>query len=296
MSRRIVIVQLLDNTIKEILNKKLEKLEAHFDADVIFYYGQIHPSYEKVFRDFIEKLKTDGRSKERLAIFLNTPGGMTETVEKMVDVIRFHYREVFFVVPDYAMSAGTIFCMSGDKIYMDYSSSLGPIDPQVYNGKEYVPALGYLDQVEKLLEKARNKTITDAEFLILQNLDLATLSRYEQAKNLTVTLLKNWLVEFKFKKWSKHKTDPKKKGKPVTKKEKEARAEDIAKKLGDNKLWHSHGRMIGINTLKSLLRVEIEDYSADLVLRNMIRSYNDLITEFIGRSNYPLFLHSRNYF
>lgn len=289
-------MQLLDNTIKEILNEKLEKLEAHFQADVIFYYGQIHPSYEKVFRDFIEKLKTDGKSKDRLAIVLNTPGGMAETVEKMVDIIRFHYKEVVFVVPDYAMSAGTIFCMSGDKIYMDYSSSLGPIDPQVYNGKEYVPALGYLDQVEKLLEKARNKTITDAEFLILQSLDLATLSRYEQAKNLTVTLLKKWLVEYKFKNWNKHNTDPIKKGKTVTKKEKEARAQEIAMNLGDNKHWHSHGRMIGINTLKSLLRLEIEDYSTDLTLRNMIRTYNDLVTEFIARGNYPLFLHSRNYF
>ena len=83
---------------------------------------------------------------------------------------------------------------------------LGPIDPQVYNGKEYVPALGYLDQVEKLLEKAKNKTITQAEFLILQNQDLAMLSRYEQAKNLTITLLKKWLVEYKFHDWDEHHT------------------------------------------------------------------------------------------
>lgn len=66
-------------------------------------------------------------------------------VEKMVEIIRNKYQKVYFVVPDYAMSAGTIFCMSGEKIYMDYSSSLGPIDPQVYNGKEFVPALAYLD-------------------------------------------------------------------------------------------------------------------------------------------------------
>jgi ClpP class serine protease len=48
-----------------------------------------------------------------------------------VTVIRKHYKTVNFVVPDYAMSAGTIFCMSGDKIFMDYASALGPIDPQV---------------------------------------------------------------------------------------------------------------------------------------------------------------------
>ena len=66
-----------------------------------------------------------GTSADRLVIFLNTPGGSAETVEKMVEVVRYHYGEVFFVVPDYAMSAGTIFCTSGDKIFMDYSSALG---------------------------------------------------------------------------------------------------------------------------------------------------------------------------
>ena len=47
------------------------------------------------------------------------------------------------------MSAGTILCMSGDKIFMDYASILGPIDPQVPTPDtgDYVPALGYLDKV-----------------------------------------------------------------------------------------------------------------------------------------------------
>ena len=80
-----------------------------------------------------------------------------------MEILRAHYRSVFFVVPDFAMSAGTILCMSGDRIYMDYSSSLGPIDPQVHNGKEWVPALGYLDKVEQLLEKARKGTLTNAD-------------------------------------------------------------------------------------------------------------------------------------
>ena len=107
-----------------------------------------------------------------MIVFLNTPGGSAETVEKMVSIIRFHYKEVYFVIPDYAMSAGTILCMSGDKIYMDYSSSLGPIDPQVYNGKNWVPALGYLDKVEELIGKSAKDELTEAEFLILQKLDL----------------------------------------------------------------------------------------------------------------------------
>lgn len=197
-------MQIFDITIKEILNERLEKLEQHFDADVLFYYGQISSGLDKPFRDVIEGIRTEGAMGKlpvytRLALILNTPGGSAETVEKMVEIIRYHYSEVYFIVPDVAMSVGTIFCMSGDKIFMDYSSSLGPIDPQVFNGTVWVPALGYLDQVEKLLEKAGNNTLTPAEFAILQQQDLATLNQYEQQKNLTITLLKKWLVEYKFK-------------------------------------------------------------------------------------------------
>ena len=289
-------MQIFDRTIKEILNQNLEKLESHFDSDVIFYFGEIHPSYEKFFRDFIEILKEDKPGRERLTILLNTPGGSAETVEKMVEIIRHHYKEVYFVVPDYAMSAGTIFCMSGDKIFMDYSSSLGPIDPQVFNGTAYVPALGYLDKVNELLEKAKDGTLTQAEFLILQNQDLAMLRSYEQARELTITLLKKWLVEFKFKDWTYHRTDPEKKGNITTPDEKKQRAEEIADKLGNNKIWHSHGRMINISKLKSVLRLEIEDYSNSPDLRNLIRNYNDLLTEFIARNGFKVFLHSRKYF
>lgn len=287
-------MQIFDQTIKQILSSRLEKLEKYFEADVVFYFGEIHPSLEKLFRDFIEKLIEEEAKNKRLVVLLNTPGGSVETVEKMVGVIRFHYSDVYFVVPDYAMSAGTILCTSGNKIFMDYSSSLGPIDPQVFNGKEYVPAMGYLDQVEKLLEKARANQLTQAEFLILQGQDLAMLSRYEQQRNLTVTLLKKWLVEYKFSTWQEHRSDPAKKGNPVTKEEKEIRAEEIAKLLGNNKLWHSHGRAIGVGTLREVLRLEIEDYSNDLELREMIRDYNDLLIEYINRNSYQVYLHSRN--
>jgi hypothetical protein len=289
-------MQVFDSTIKETVNERLAALEQHFEADVIFYYGEIHPFVAKPFRDFIEPLREDKPPKKRLVMFLNTPGGSAEAVEKIVEIIRFHYSEVYFVVPDFAMSAGTILCTSGDKIFMDYSSSLGPIDPQVFNGKEWVPALGYLDKVEQLLEKARKNELTNAEFLILQSIDLALLSRYEQARDLTITLLKKWLAEYKFRDWATHSTNPKKKGHPVTPEEKKQRAEEIAKLLGDNKVWHSHGRMIGPATLESILRLKVDDYSADATLKPLIRSYNDLLVEYIGRGQFKHFMHSRKYF
>ena len=285
--------QIFDETIKETLNLRLRDLEKYFEADVIFYYGEIHPALEKAFRDFIEQLKKDKEfNRDRLVVLLNTPGGSAETVEKMVSVIRFHYKEVYFVVPDYAMSAGTILCMSGDKIFMDYSSSLGPIDPQVYNGKNWVPALGYLDKVEELIQKSRNRELTEAEFMILQKIDLAELRSYEMARNLTINLLKEWIVKYKFKDWNKHSSN----GKTVLLEEKQKRAEEIARDLSNNSIWHSHGRSIGIDTLTSSLKLKIEDYSRDDELRELIRNYNDLICEYILRIGNKAFVHSRVFF
>lgn len=286
----------LDANVKETLKQRVIEIEQDFDADVIFYYGPIYPSVQRAFRDFIEQLKSEADTKDRLVVFINSPGGSAETVEKLVEIIRHHYQEVFFVVPDEAMSAGTIFCMAGDKIFMDYTSSLGPIDPQIHNGKNWVPALGYLDQVERMIEKSANGLLTDAELVILQNQDLAMLSRFEQAKNLTVTLLKKWLVDYKFKDWLTHGTTPAKLGQAVTLVEKQERAEEIAKLLSDNKLWHSHGRMIGISTLRAILKLKIEDYSNDKPRRDKIIAYNDLLTDYITRHDFKHFLHSRIYF
>ena len=177
---------------------------------------------------------------------------------------------------------------------MDYSSSLGPIDPQIYNGNNLISALGYLDQMEKMIQKSNEGKLTEVDELMIKGQDLALLNKYEQARNLTITLLKEWLAKFKFRNWTEHRSDPKKKGDPVTDDEKRERAEEIANILSDNKKWHSHGRQIGLKTIQTELRLEIEDYSKDGKLRAKIRRYFEFLTPYVIR--YGTFLHSRNWF
>ena len=187
--------------------------------------------------------------------------------------------------------------MSGDKIYMDYSSSLGPIDPQVLTDPhgtgriQYVPALGYLDMVERFYQKSINKTISPAEFALLRDIDIALLRRYEQARDLSIELLEKWLVQYKFKNWTTHRTNPDKRGKPVTEDEKRDRAKEIASRLGDNKFWHSHGRSIGIEKLTEVLRLEIENYSGDNELTNKIRFYSSTMRDYMTTKNTTFGIH-----
>ncbi len=279
----------LDLSILGLINDSARDLEARLQADVIFYSGAIHPAFFRAFRNFVEMVEdASERQDSAVAIVLRTGGGSAETVERMVDVLRHHYASVYFVVPDMAMSAGTILCMAGDKIFMDYASALGPIDPQIMSpdGSAYLPAMGYLDKVEELTAKPM---LHPGDVVLLNGIDLGKLALFEQARNLSVDLLQRWLVSFKFKDWNEHRTtEP---GTAVTAEQKAQRAEEVARQLSDHKLWRSHGRALNIARLQEI-RLEIDDYSADFDLRSSIRRYNDLLTAHVDRNNLQFYLHS----
>jgi len=281
-----------DALIHNQLNALLGKLENEFNSDVISFSGPIEYGLEKEFLSIVEDLKADAiGTKSRLTVVLTTEGGSAETVERFVNIIRHHYSEVDFIVPDYAYSAGTIFCMSGDNIYMDYYSTLGPIDPQVRNKDgRWVAALGYLDKIKELLEKANNSDFSAVEFSILKDFDLGELRSYEQAKDLTIDLLKKWLVRYKFKNCE-YRSSTKAK---VTLKEKEDKAADIARQLSDNNKWKSHGRSINVEELTKL-GLKIEDYSSDANKTTIIREYYDLLSDYRAKRNIQIFVHSRRY-
>lgn len=284
----------LDDQIHKLLEERLKALEDHFQADILTYFGPFEGG-ESSFLKIIEELADDPDKKDKIYIVLTTGGGSATVVERLVNILRQHYTEVNFIVPDYAYSAGTIFCMSGDNILMDYFSVLGPIDPQVQNKEgRLVAALGYLDKINQLIEKAQNNTLTQAEFMILKDFDLAELRGYEQAKDLTIALLEKWLVKYKFKNWATHRTDPAKLGQNVTEDEKIERAKEIADHLSNNNKWKSHGRPINIEALKEL-RLEIDDYSNNTNRRKAIRDYYDVVSDYVNSRGFRIFVQTRKF-
>ena len=279
----------LDHTILHHINDTAKALEKVIHSDVICYFGQIHPHYVQFFRGFVEGVKSKStRTENAISIVLRTSGGSAETTERLVDVLRHHYSKVNFIVPDIAMSAGTIFCMSGDKIYMDYASSLGPIDPQVIeaDGSNYASCLGYLEKAAELTNKT---SLTAADESLLKSIDVANLALFEQERDLSIALVKLWLVQYHLKDWNVHRTT--RAGVPVTTEEKEARADEISTELSNYKRWISHARALGPNKLREM-RLEINDYSDDATLKHTIQSYNDLLTAYTDRLGLTFFLHS----
>jgi membrane-bound ClpP family serine protease len=154
--------------IEQQLDERIRGIEDYFKSDALSLAGPIVDGVDNLLRIAVEHMRTESR-RRRLTVVLTTKGGYIEVVRRIVDMMRTHYRVVDFVIPDYAYSAGTVLALSGDNIYMDYYSRLGPIDPQVEtpSGKKLVPALGYLEQYNRLIKKAKDGTISVAEVRLL---------------------------------------------------------------------------------------------------------------------------------
>ncbi|MHB8468284.1 MAG: SDH family Clp fold serine proteinase [Gaiellaceae bacterium] len=278
-----------NSIIQRQLAERAEALEQQIDADLLAYLGPMYPPIDDAIKDAVEGISPRRRS---LAVMLETGGGYIAVAERVARIFRRHYRRVDFVVPTYAMSAGTVLAMSGDSIHMDYASALGPIDPQVQNrAGQWVPALGYLEQYDRLIQKSRDGTLTTAELaFLLQNFDAAELYQYEQEVELSIELLKEWLVRYKFKNWKVTETT----GTPVTRRIRVERAQEIAAKLNDTKLWHSHSRGITIEMLRKQVNILIDDFGSNALLAERINDYFRLLQDYRAQlGHFAFVLHTR---
>lgn len=84
--------------------------------------------------------------KKGLDLMLHTPGGSIAVTESIVDYLKTMFgRDIRAVVPQIAMSAGTMIACACREIVMGSHSSLGPIDPQM-NG---IPAAGVIEEFKR---------------------------------------------------------------------------------------------------------------------------------------------------
>lgn len=273
---------------------RLKKVEETFNADVITCIHPIMQPFDDIIRQHMDEMS---EKRENLLVILETGGGSIETTERIVTVLRHHYPngEISFVVPNQAMSAGTILVMSGDRILMDYYSELGPIDPQIQNPDgQWVPGLGYLEKYREIVEKSARGELSSAELaFLLDKFDPAHLHWLEQAREHGVDLLKQWLVQYKFKNWTV--TDTREE--PVTAEMRVERAQSVATKLNDTKLWRSHGRGLSIEVVRRQLELVIEDFGTEPQLEEFnlrLCGYYRLLKDYMGRRAWTFMVQTRN--
>ena len=191
--------KLSESPIDFVRRKYLRELSEFTGRNLIAYYsgflqrpnsldGSINDKDVSGFMLNINKLdKSKG-----LDLILHTPGGAISATEAIVNYLQAVFgKNIRLLVPQIAMSAGTMIAFAGKEIVMGKHSSLGPIDPQVGN----MPAEAVIGE----FERAKADILKDPRAagywqFILSKYHPTFLTSCEQAIALSKDLAGVWLL------------------------------------------------------------------------------------------------------
>ena len=86
------------NFIENMLHWRLSELTSVRKSDAMAIYGPMDSNLPVLVRDEIERISSDDSQKDILTIQLDTGGGVVDSVEKTVEVLRHHYESIDFMV------------------------------------------------------------------------------------------------------------------------------------------------------------------------------------------------------
>lgn len=131
-----------------------------------------------------------------LDLVLHTPGGSVTAAESIVDYLLKSFNgDLRVIVPQIAMSAGTMIACASRQILMGRQSNLGPIDPQV-NG---LPAYDVLSEFDRAVnDSAANPGAAQMWQTIIGKYHPTFLSSCEHAIALSKEIVQRWLEDRMF--------------------------------------------------------------------------------------------------
>ena len=228
---------------EDLRYKYLQKLFKKTGRNIIVYYSGwlqkkltntvdliINDSDKTGFMTVISKMDTS----KGLDLILHTPGGEVGATEHLVEYLKDVFNnDIRVIVPQIAMSAGTMIALAAKEICMGNYSNLGPIDPQIGG----LPAQGILDEYEKAKAELKVDPKTEVYWkFALSKYPPTLIGECEKAIKWSDEFVKKWLKEGMFK----------------GNKDNEKIIENIINELSNNELTKSHSRHISLKKLKEL--------------------------------------------
>ncbi|MEX1109943.1 MAG: hypothetical protein WEC00_13610 [Dongiaceae bacterium] len=190
--------------------------------------------------------------KRGLDLILHTPGGDMAATESLVDYLRAMFDDdIRAIIPQLAMSGGTIMALACREIVMGKESSIGPIDPQFGS----MAAIGLLQEFERIRQEIQKDH--SAVLLwqpILSKLEPGFITECENAVAWSHQMAKRFLETNMFK----------------GVKGKDDKIKQIISRLTDKKNTKSHGRHIGLDEAKEIFGNKIVLLEADQRLQDAV--------------------------
>jgi len=180
-----------------------------------------------------------------LDLVLHIPGGEMAATESIVDYLRRMFgTNVRAIVPQLAMSAGTMIACACKSIVMGKQSSLGPIDPQISG----VPAHGIREEFEQAYREIKGGAsgLDQAKIPLWQPIiakySPTLIGEAQKAIAWSEEIVSEWLVNGMLK----------------GKRDRQNKARGMIKELGDHALTKSHARHLSASRCKEIgLNIEM---------------------------------------
>lgn len=246
--------------------KYLKKIHDHTGRNVLAYYsGWLHkpqlrgnPSVEF---HIVDSDKTGfmtcshGVDRSRgLDLILHTPGGDVAATESLIDYLHSLYNgDIRAIVPQLAMSGGTLIALSCKVIVMGRQSSIGPIDPQIGG----MPAQGILEEFERAANEIKSDPTRIAVWQpVISKYWPTLISSSQHAIDWSDLLLRKYLTQCMLA--------------PETPEVRRRKIKRIANLLGKQATSKSHSRHFGPDAVEKVgikvVKLEDDDELQDLVL------------------------------
>ena len=133
-----------------------------------------------------------------LDLILHTPGGQATAAEAIAEYLRAKFgNDIRVIVPQLAMSAGTMLACVGKVIIMGKHSSLGPIDPQIaIPGAGMASAYSIMEDLKAAYDEIKKDPMAAPYYRIMLGKYPITIGRVaKDSINLASELVKKWLEE-----------------------------------------------------------------------------------------------------
>lgn len=214
------------------------------------------------FHEMVDKIPT---KENKIDVFVSTLGGSGHQVNRYVNALRTRFKEVDFIIPSFCMSAGTLFALSGDNIWMTERACLGPIDPQIPTKEgQLVPAQALMLLVSKIQEQGQaaidsGSSVPWTAVRIIDTIDKKELANAISASDYSKKMAKEFLINYKFKNWTTKESSES----TVTPKHREERAAKIAEALASHDKWKAHGHALSRKVLWDEIELKIEHPDID---------------------------------
>ena len=243
-----------------VRRKYLKKLSDKTGRNVIAYYSGFLQRQESVvqasiFDGDVNALMNAVHGldfRKGLDLILHTPGGIVTATEAIVDYLHSVFgSDIRCIVPQLAMSGGTMIACSCSCIFMGKQSSIGPIDPQF----GCIPAYGMIEEYQRAIQEiAKNPACVPLWQTIFNKVNPAFITECQHAIDLSSELVSKWLVSYMFPnlKSASHK------------------AKRIVEALNNHSTTKTHGRHINVDSAikigLTVKKLEEDNELQDLVL------------------------------